>query len=129
MKPSNVAFQIIRAATFVILAASVAKAIPALLAQEKKLNWYKGNTHTHTINSDGDSTPDEVVRWYREHKYNFLVLSDHNYLTEVDGLNSVFGAANQFLLIKGEELTDEFQKNACAGRPHWSPRPRTAGSR
>ena len=28
--------------------------------------WYKGNTHTHTVNSDGDSTPDEVVRWYRE---------------------------------------------------------------
>jgi len=79
-------------------------------AQEKKLNWYKGNTHTHTINSDGDSTPDEVVRWYREHGYNFLVLSDHNYLTEIDGLNSVFGAANKFTLIKGEELTDEFQK-------------------
>lgn len=28
--------------------------------------WFKGNTHTHTLNSDGDSTPDEVVRWYRE---------------------------------------------------------------
>ncbi|MBL8190245.1 MAG: hypothetical protein JNK38_19670, partial [Acidobacteria bacterium] len=49
---------------------------PNQAAQEKKLNWYKGNTHTHTVNSDGDSTPDEVVRWYREHKYNFLVLSD-----------------------------------------------------
>src|SRR5690349_22917026 len=72
--------------------------------------WYKGNTHTHTLNSDGDSTPDEVVRWYREHGYNFLVLSDHNYLTEVDGLNSVFGAASKFLLIRGEEITDEFQK-------------------
>lgn len=72
--------------------------------------WYKGNTHTHTINSDGDSTPDEVVRWYREHKYNFLVLSDHNTLTEVVGLNSVFAAAEKFLLIPGEEITDEFQK-------------------
>jgi len=80
-------------------------------AQEKQtLRWYKGNTHTHTVNSDGDSTPDEVVRWYREHGYNFLVLSDHNYLTEVDGLNAVFGAANKFIVIKGEEVTDEFQK-------------------
>ena len=43
--------------------------------------WFKGNTHTHTLNSDGDSTPDEVVRWYREHGYHFLVLTDHNYLT------------------------------------------------
>jgi hypothetical protein len=79
-------------------------------AQEKPvLRWYKGNTHTHTINSDGDSTPDEVVRWYREHGYNFLVLSDHNYLTEVDGLNAVFGAANKFIVIKGEEVNDSFQ--------------------
>ena len=79
-------------------------------AQEKKLNWYKGNTHTHTVNSDGDSTPDEVVRWYREHGYNFLVLTDHNYLTEVSGLQSVFGATEKFLLIPGEELTDKFEK-------------------
>lgn len=80
-------------------------------AQDRQaLRWYKGNTHTHTVNSDGDSTPDEVVRWYRERGYNFLVLSDHNYLTEVDGLNSVLGAANKFLLIKGEEVTDDFQK-------------------
>jgi predicted metal-dependent phosphoesterase TrpH len=77
-------------------------------AQEKR--WYKGNTHTHTINSDGDSTPDEVVRWYRERGYNFLVLSDHNYLTEVDGLNAVFGAANKFIVIKGEEISDKFQE-------------------
>jgi hypothetical protein len=78
-------------------------------AQERQnLNWYKGNTHTHTVNSDGDSTPDEVVRWYREHGYNFLVLSDHNYLTEVEGLNSVFGAVNKFIVIKGEEVSDRF---------------------
>ena len=48
--------------------------------------WYRGNTHTHTLNSDGDSTPDEVVRWYREHGYQFLVLTDHNFLTSVAGL-------------------------------------------
>lgn len=73
-------------------------------------HWYKGNTHTHTINSDGDSTPDEVVRWYRERQYNFLVLSDHNFITEVAGLNAVFGAQGKFLLIPGEEITDDFQK-------------------
>jgi hypothetical protein len=70
--------------------------------------WYKGNTHTHTLNSDGDSTPDDVAKWYREHGYRFLVLSDHNVLTGVDGLNAVHGAAEQFLLIKGEEVTDRF---------------------
>jgi hypothetical protein len=67
--------------------------------------WLKGNTHTHTVNSDGDSTPDEVVRWYREHGYQFLVLTDHNYLTSVEGLNALHGAAEKFLVIQGEEVT------------------------
>jgi predicted metal-dependent phosphoesterase TrpH len=74
----------------------------------QQLQWYKGNTHTHTLNSDGDSTPDEVVRWYREHGYNFLVITDHNYLTSVDGLNALHGADDQFIVIKGEEVTDKF---------------------
>ena len=77
-------------------------------AQQTKPRWYKGNTHTHTINSDGDSTPDEVVRWYREHRYNFLVLTDHNFITNVDGLNSLHGAEEQFIVIRGEEVSDKF---------------------
>jgi hypothetical protein len=67
--------------------------------------WFKGNTHTHTVNSDGDSTPDEVVRWYREHGYQFLVLTDHNYVTSVEGLNAVHGATEKFLVIAGEEVS------------------------
>ncbi len=70
--------------------------------------WYKGNTHTHTLNSDGDSTPDEVVRWYREHGYQFLTLTDHNFLTSVDGLNALHGADEKFLVMRGEEVTDDF---------------------
>ncbi len=77
---------------------------------QPKLRWYKGNTHTHTVNSDGDSTPDEVVRWYRENGYQFLVLTDHNFLTSVDGLNALHGADEKFLVIRGEEVTDEFNK-------------------
>jgi len=72
------------------------------------MRWYKGNTHTHTLNSDGDSTPEDVVRWYREHGYQFLVLTDHNFLTGVDALNALHGADEQFLVIKGEEVTDKF---------------------
>jgi hypothetical protein len=69
------------------------------------LRWFKGNLHTHTLNSDGDSTPEEVVRWYREHGYHFLALTDHNFLTGVDGLNAVQGATGKFLVMKGEEVT------------------------
>jgi hypothetical protein len=72
------------------------------------LRWYKGNTHTHTIESDGDSTPEEVTRWYKEHGYNFLVLSDHNVLTSIDTLNEKYAVKEQFTLIRGEEVTDRF---------------------
>src|SRR5688500_12043967 len=71
-------------------------------------HYFKGNLHTHTLNSDGDSTPDDVVRWYREHGYDLDTITDHNYLTNVDGLNAIHGAADKFLVIKGEEVTDRF---------------------
>ncbi|MBK7832354.1 MAG: PHP domain-containing protein [Gemmatimonadetes bacterium] len=73
------------------------------------MRWYKGNTHTHTLNSDGDSSPDDVARWYREHGYQFLVLSDHNFITAPDALNALLGADERFLLIPGEEVTDRVQ--------------------
>ena len=44
--------------------------------------WYKGNTHTHTYWSDGNAAPEHAVDWYVKHDYNFLVLSDHNKLSQ-----------------------------------------------
>jgi hypothetical protein len=75
-------------------------------AQGAPLQWFKGNTHTHSLNSDGDSTPDDVVRWYREQGYHFLFLTDHNAVTPVEGLNAVFSAPDRFIVIRGEEVTD-----------------------
>ncbi len=46
----------------------------------KPLHWYKGNTHTHTLWSDGNEFPEMVVDWYQKHGYQFLALSDHNVL-------------------------------------------------
>tara|TARA_S200000501_G_scaffold293615_1_gene279246 strand:+ start:519 stop:1448 length:930 start_codon:yes stop_codon:yes gene_type:complete len=61
--------------------------------------WFKGNLHTHTNNSDGDSSPEVVVNWYEKNKYDFLVLSDHNHLTILDSNQT------KLLLIPGEEIT------------------------
>src|SRR5687767_12504574 len=96
------------ALTFVLTFVGAAVPLQETPPSRTPAPWYKGNTHTHTLNSDGDSTPDDVVRWYREHRYQFLVLSDHNFLTSVDGLNALHGADEQFLVIKGEEVTDRF---------------------
>ena len=69
---------------------------------------FKGNTHTHTTMSDGDSPPDTVARWYKLHGYRFLVLSDHNIFTNPKTLAGLVDSS--FLLIPGEELTSSFQK-------------------
>lgn len=74
--------------------------------------WYKGNTHSHSVNSDGDSSPDEVARWYKEHGYNFVVLTDHNFNTDVRGINALLAAREKYLVLSGEEVTDVFKPDA-----------------
>ncbi len=49
-------------------------------------NWYKGNLHGHTTNSDGGLSPEDVRKLYHENKYDFLGISDHNKLTLLDEL-------------------------------------------
>ena len=66
--------------------------------------WYRGNIHTHTTESDGDAEPEVVAAWYKQHGYDFLVLSDHNHLTLLD-YGSDKGAAGVPLMIPGEEVT------------------------
>jgi predicted metal-dependent phosphoesterase TrpH len=96
---------------FFLIVAAFAVATSA----QSNLKWYKGNTHTHTLNSDGDSTPYDVVKWYREHGYNFLFITDHEYVTTVKPLNDLFGKEGTFMLIPGQEVTDSF-----GGKPYHS---------
>jgi hypothetical protein len=74
------------------------------------LHWYKGNTHTHTrfvSESDADGPPEFVAAWYRDHGYQFLVITDHEHLTDVTPLNAKLGQDGQFLVIPGQEITQE----------------------
>lgn len=41
-------------------------------------NWYKGNIHCHSTNSDGLLTPEQVTDLYRKNGYHFLAISDHD---------------------------------------------------
>ncbi len=72
-------------------------------------NWYKGNIHTHTTESDGDSSPEHVAEWYNAHEYDFLALTDHDHLTVIED-----AASNRDkwpLLIPGEEVTSRLFEN------------------
>jgi predicted metal-dependent phosphoesterase TrpH len=66
--------------------------------------WYRGNLHAHTINSDGDSSPYDVMAWYKRNGYQFLAITDHNTFTDPAPLDTNPGDA--FLLLGGEEVTN-----------------------
>ncbi len=63
-------------------ATSVAQSVPKDASEaatpEAAPVWLRGNTHTHTLWSDGDAPPETAIAWYVDHDYDFLVLSDHN---------------------------------------------------
>jgi hypothetical protein len=68
------------------------------------LRWYKGNLHSHTVNSDGDSPPYDVMAWYKRHGYHFLAITDHNTFTDPALFDT--NPNDGFLLIGGEEVTN-----------------------
>lgn len=96
------------------LCVATALGVLPLAAQTAPARWYRGNTHAHTLNSDGDTPPDVVVRWYREHGYHFTFITDHEFITDVAPLNAMFGAAGRFLVLSGQEVT---QRVADAAHP------------
>jgi len=62
--------------------------------------WYKGNLHTHTSNSDGVLSAQQMAYLYQRSGYDFLSITDHGRLTDVQGLSKP-----DFLVIPGEEVS------------------------
>jgi hypothetical protein len=62
-------------------------------------DWYRGNLHTHSTNSDGDKSVEDAVGWYRDHGYHFMSLTDHRMVSDTSAL-----ASAGFLTIPGVEM-------------------------
>ncbi|MCK6579050.1 MAG: CehA/McbA family metallohydrolase [Anaerolineae bacterium] len=86
--------------------------------------WYRGNLHTHSTRSDGRLSPEAVCRFYREHGYHFLAITDHfmdrfGYpITDTSSFRTpefttLFGAE----LHAGQTLTDELWHILAVGLP------------
>lgn len=50
--------------------------------KDKKKNKYKGQLHCHTTNSDGKWSVDKTMTKYSEAGYDFITITDHNFITE-----------------------------------------------
>lgn len=90
------------ALTFMFPLAATAASLP-----DGQCQWLKGNTHTHTTESDGKHDLQEVVRHYRALGFDFLAVTDHNRVTSFDGVET-----DGLLLIPGAE------NSARLGRHH-----------
>jgi predicted metal-dependent phosphoesterase TrpH len=78
------------------------------IEENPDITWYKGNTHTHTVLcGHADTSPDTVAMWYLDRGYNFLILSEHNTFIEPDSVNLPENRREDFILIPGEEVSDE----------------------
>lgn len=64
-------------------------------------NWYKGNLHSHTTNSDGLLTPEESVALFKAKGYHFLCLSEHDLYTDY---REQFNEEN-FIILPGLEAS------------------------
>ena len=67
--------------------------------------WFKGNTHTHSYVSDGDTSPPEVCAWYAAHGFDFVCMTDHNHPFDAAWLAGLGIASPNFLVIPGVEVT------------------------
>ena len=62
-------------------------------------NYYKANLHTHSTNSDGKMTPEEVKETYKSKGYSIVAYTDHEHLIDNSHLND-----EEFLAITSCEI-------------------------
>ncbi len=62
--------------------------------------WYKGDTHLHTINSDGVLTKGQLVDYCKRKGLDFMIITDHNFNSVKE---SYFD--KDMLVIQGQEVT------------------------
>lgn len=75
-------------------------------------NWYKGNLHSHTTNSDGKLSPEDAVALFRAFGYHFLCFSEHDRYTDY---REQFDCEN-FIILPGLEASANLWENAQPGK-------------
>ncbi|MBQ3133522.1 MAG: hypothetical protein IJC17_04515 [Clostridia bacterium] len=61
--------------------------------------YYKANLHCHTVNSDGDYTPEEIKALYKEQGYAVVAFTDHEHILDNNALTD-----ESFLAITACEI-------------------------
>jgi hypothetical protein len=85
---------------------------PADLLSSTPEVWLKGSTHVHARASGDSSEPTaNVIAWYEQHHYDFIALTDHNRVSELDPSSDTRGQIalrdphRGLIVLSGIELT------------------------
>ncbi len=73
--------------------------MPSLPPFDRPGLWLRGNLHTHTTNSDGKVSLETAARWFADHGYDFLAITDHNRVTPIPADGA------PLILFSGAEIT------------------------
>jgi hypothetical protein len=66
--------------------------------------YLKGNLHLHTTFSDGAQTPAEMLAIYQDLAYDFIAITDHDYLIKPGYWESIPNGNRSLIVFKGIEL-------------------------
>lgn len=87
---------------------------------------YKANLHSHSTDSDGKFTPEQVKEYYKAHGYSILAYTDHLYMRDRSSLND-----ENFVALNGYENNIHDGKSQNADKAYhlnfYSPRPDKVG--
>ena len=72
--------------------------------------WLRGSTHVHARPSGDSSEPiADVIKWYEARHYDFIALTDHNQVSEIDKTTDTTGkiavSTKGLIVLSGIELT------------------------
>lgn len=100
------------ASPLVVLGADAAVPDAAVVAPVEPEVWLKGSTHVHARPSGDSGEPiPNVIAWYEAHGYDFIALTDHNRVSELDSHDDTHGkvavgtGGKGLIVLSGVELT------------------------
>jgi MYXO-CTERM domain-containing protein len=82
--------------------------------------WYAGDFHVHSVES-GDARPplDEIASFAKTRGLDFVLLSDHNTISQLDFYANVQKNHPQFLFLPGMEFTTYWGHANAIGSSEW----------
>lgn len=76
---------------------------PPQRAKGRGRAWYRGDSHLHTVHSDGKRTPAELAAAARAAGLDFITTTEHNTTSAHGAFEGLWG--DDLLIITGEEIT------------------------